>query len=346
MAIYKQAQIDKYIKKPDTTIKVFLVYGSNEGLQAEYVKSLTTAICPNIYDPFQVVYLNGADVNADSSTLMAEYASQSLLGGRRVIVIKDADNNLAKHIKTMLETINSDTLVIVSGAGFNKKSSLVTLAESREDMAVIACYEDRDEDVYTTVRNKLVENGYTIGSEALKILCARLSNDRKTNLGEIEKLITYMGGKKDIAVVDVETIVSDASSSTSDDVCYYAAGGDSEKAQKAFYKMINEGNEPISIVRNLTYHFSKLLTVLGYMENGETPDKAIYKLVPRIIFFREPAFKRQLSFWRKDKLLGVMDLLYKCERDCKTTNMPVEEIVSYTIMQISSAAAKLQRRSY
>ena len=346
MAIYKQAQIDKYIKKPDTTIKVFLVYGSNEGLQAEYVKSLTTVICPNIYDPFQVVYLNGADVNADSSTLMAEYASQSLLGGRRVIVIKDADNNLTKHIKTMLETINSDTLVIISGAGFNKKSSLVTLAESREDMAVIACYEDRDEDVYTTVRNKLVENGYTIGNEALKILCARLSNDRKTNLGEIEKLITYKKKKKDIAVVDVETIVSDASSSTSDDVCYYAAGGDSEKAQKAFYKMINEGNEPISIVRNLTYHFSKLLTVLGYVENGETPDKAIYKLVPRIIFFREPAFKRQLSFWRKDKLLGVMDLLYKCERDCKTTNMPVEEIVSYTIMQISSAAAKLQRRPY
>ena len=106
MAIYKQAQIDKYLKKPDMSVKVFLVYGSNEGLQAEYVKNLTAAVCPNIYDPFQVVYLNGADVNADSSALMAEYASQALLGGRRVIVIKDADNNLTKHIKTMLETIN------------------------------------------------------------------------------------------------------------------------------------------------------------------------------------------------------------------------------------------------
>lgn len=174
----------------------------------------------------------------------------------------------------------------------------------------------------------------------MKILCARLSNDRKTNLGEIEKLMTFMGGKKDIAVGDVERIVSDASSSSADDVCYYAAGGDSEKAQKAFRKMINEGSEPISIVRNLTYHFNKLLTVLGHMETGEPVDKAVYKLVPRIIFYREPAFKRQLGFWRKDKLLGVTELLYKCERDCKSTNMPAEEIVSYTIMQISSGGGQ------
>ena len=213
-------------------------------------------------------------------------------------------------------------------------------------MAAIACYEDRDEDIYSTIRNKLVENGFTIGNEALKILCARLSNDRKTNLGEIEKLITYMGSKKDISQSDIENCVSDTSASSSDDVAYYSAGGDSEKAQKAYRKMINEGNEPISIIRTLTYHFQKLLTVLSYVENGETIDKAIYKLTPRIIFFREPAFKRQLSFWKKDKLLGVIELLYKCEKDCKTSNMPVEEIVSYTIMQISSAASKMQKRTY
>lgn len=40
---------------------------------------------------------------------------------------------------------------------------------------------------------------------------------------------------------------------------------------------------------------------------------------------------------------SVLELLYKCERDCKTTNMPVPEIVSYTLMQISSAAARAGR---
>lgn len=344
--IYKQAQIDKYLKKTDLAIKLFLVYGNNEGLQAEYVRALTASICPDVFDPFQVVYFNCSDVLADTSALMAEYASQSLLGGRRVIVIKDADNNLTKHLKTLFDTVSSDTLIIVSAANLNKKSSLVVLAEGRDDMAVVACYDDRDEDVYSTVKNKLVDNGFTIGNEALKMLCARLSNDRKTNLGELEKLMTYMGTKRDIALDDIEKIVSDASASSSDDVAYCSANGDSAGAQKAFKKLINEGNEPISVVRTLLYHFQKLLTVLSYVENGETIDKAIYKLVPRIIFFREPAFKKQLSFWKRDRLLGVLDLLYKCERDCKTSNMPVEEIVGYTIMQISSAAAKMQKQMY
>lgn len=341
--IYKQAQIEKYLKKPEPGIKAFVIYGSNEGLQAEYVKNLTKTVCADIYDPFQAVYFSGSDVNADPGAMFAEYSSQSLMGGRRVIVIKDADNNLTKNLKAMLDSAESDTLVIISSGSLNKKASLVVLGEARDDMAVVACYEDRDEDIYSTVKNKLVENGFTIGNEAMKVMCSRFSNDRKSNLGEIEKLMTFMGTRRDIGVSDVEMAISDAAASSADDVCYYAAGGDSEKAQKAFRKMLNEGSEPISLVRNLTYHFSKLLTIIGYTENGETVDKAMYKLVPRVIFFRESSFKRQAAIWNRDKILGVLELLYKCERDCKTTNMPAEEIVSYTLMQIASAAARLSR---
>ena len=77
------------------------------------------------------------------------------------------------------------------------------------------------------------------------------------------------------------------------------------------------------------------------MEKGEPADKALYKLTPRIIFFRESSFKRQLSIWNKDRVFSLLELLYKAERDCITTNMPVTEILSYTVMQISSAAAKM-----
>lgn len=339
--IYRQQQIEKYLKKPDMNVKVFVIYGTNEGLQAEYVRSLTQTVCKDIFDPFQVVYFNGADVNSDSSIMFAEYASQSLLGGRRVIVIKDADNNLTKHVKTMLDTINSDTLVIISSASIVKKSSLVTTAESRDDMAVIACYEDRDEDIYSTVKSNLVSNGFTISTDALRILCARLSSDRKSNLGEIEKLITFMGTKRDISIDDINSVIADTSSSSSDDVCYYAASGDSEKAQKAFIKMLNEGNEPISLVRAMSYHFSKILTAISYMENGESLDRAVSKL--RIIFFREASFKKQVSIWKRDRVLTALELFYKCEKDCKTTNMPVREIVGYMLLTISSAAAKLSR---
>lgn len=338
---FKPVQIEKYLKKPDDVLRCVVIYGSNEGLQADYVKKFTAAISPDLYDPFRVVYLNASDINSDAGVLFGEYNGQSLMGGRRVIVVRDGDNNLTKTIKALFEDNLSDTLLIISSSSLNKKSSLVKLAEDSDNFAAIACYEDRDEDIYATARNKFVENGITISNEALQLLCARLSNDRLSNLGEIEKLITYMGDRKNVTIENIREIISDASSSSTDDICFAAAGGYTDKALAAYAKLVNEGNEPISLIRSLTYHFNKILTCLAHVENGDAVDKAVFKLQPRIIFFRESAFKRQVSIWPKDKVLSVLELLYKAERDCKTTNMPVEEIVSYTIMQISSAAKKL-----
>ena len=341
--IFKAAQIEKYLKKNDAAIKSFVIYGGNEGLVAEYVKKLTLSIAPDLYDPFCVVYLNAGDINSDAGVLFAEYTSRSLMGGRRVIVIKDADNNLTKHFKQMLDGTPSDTLVIAASTSLNKKSSLVALAESRDDMAAVACYEDRDEDVFATVRGLMSENGVTIGNEALQLLCSRLSNDRKTNVGEIDKLITYIGDKKNVTIDDVRNVIADQSSSNTDEVCFFTAGGYSEKSQAAYRKLMNEGEEPVAIVRAMWYHFARILTCLAAMEKGDTPEKAMQKLFPRVIFFRESAFKQQLALWSKERVFAVLELLYKCERDCKSTNMPVQEIVSYMLMQVASAALRARK---
>lgn len=267
------------------------------------------------------------------------------MGGRRVIIVRDADNNLMKQVKALFENSVSDTLVVIYSSSLNKKSSLVVWADAAEDAASVACYEDRDEDIFSAARAKFIENSITIGNEALQLLCARLSNDRKSTVGEIEKLITYIGDRRNVTIDDIKAVVSDQSSSNTDDVCYYTAGGNSEKSQKALQRLLNEGEEPVTIIRALSNHFNRLITCQSYMEKGETPDKAVDKLVPRLMFYRVSSFKRQLAIWPKDRLFSVMELLYKCERDCKTTNYPSHEILSYCLMQVSSAAAKLSKNA-
>jgi len=337
--IFKPAQIDKYLKKPDLGIKCFVVYGSNEGLIDEYVKGLIKTVAADIYDPFCTVYIN----EIDEGLIASEYNARSLTGGRRVVVIKDGTNDLTKMFKAILDGSKSDTLIIVSSTSFNKSSSLVKLAGDREDMAVIACYEDRDEDIYATVKAMLVENGFTIANEALQVLCTRLSNDRKTNLGELDKLITYMGESRNIATEDVLNVIGDSSASNTDDVCFYTALGEVVKSQKAFERLISEGTEPVSIVRALAMHFGRILQCKAGMEKGDTLEKAMGKLTPRVIFFREAGFKKQAMMWPKDRILNVLELLYKCERECKTTGMPVEEVASYCLLQIAGGAAKMAK---
>lgn len=337
--IYKQAQIEKYLKKPDDAVKCWIIYGSNEGLMSEYVKKITTSISPDMYDPFQVVYLTGEAVNADIGMLVGEYNSRSLMGGQRVIVIKDADNNLTKNLKAIFEDTKSDTLVIAYSLNLNKKSSLVKLGEENPNFALVACYEDRDEDIYASARSIFIENGLTINNEALQVLCARLSNDRKSNLSEIDKLITYMGSKKNITTEDIREVISDSSSLSSDDVCFSAASGIKDKTLQAYQKLLNEGVDSSMVLRAMVYHFNRLLSCMAIMEQGESLDRAVMKLVPRIIFFRETSFKKQMSIWNRERVFSVLELLSKCEKETRTTNMPVEELVSYALMQVASAAA-------
>ena len=88
------------------------------------------------------------------------------------------------------------------------------------------------------------------------------------------------------------------------------------------------------------YHLMKLLICQAGIENGETVDRAMQRLIPRIIFYRADAFKRQLSAWKRDKLLRGLEMLYAAEKDCKTTNMPAIEVVSMLLLRMAAAAKR------
>ena len=341
--IFKQPQIDKFIKNPDIKYRAVVLYGSNEGLIAEYANSFIKSISADIFDPFLTAYFEMDKISSDKSILVAEYNAQSLMGGRRVIIVKDADDSLTKLMPQILES-NSDSFLVITSTSLKKKSALVLMAEENDNLICVPCYEDRDESIYTSARQKFIEEGYTINQEALQLLCSRLSADRKTNVGEIEKLITYVGNKKDISVQDVLAVTGDLSTLGVDDLVFATALGDAKKALNSYDKLIKEGMEAISILRNLYYHFYKLIQCKGYMESGLNISSATAKMRPPLIFFRKTSFEEQLYFWQKNKLFEVILLLYKAERDCKTTNMPVEQIVGFTIMQICSAAKKLRNR--
>ncbi len=342
--IYKQAQIESYLKKPDMAIKAVLLYGQNEGLIAEYIKKLVLTVSSDLYDPFAVVYLNWDDVKGDIGALVSEYNSQSLMGSRRVVVLKDADNNLAKPLAEMLENSKSDTLLVIGGgASLNSRSGLVSLANTEKYMAAVACYEDRDENIASSARALLLERGITFPNDAFMLLCARLSNDRKSNVNEIEKLVTYVGSKKHFEVDDVRAVVFDQAISGIDDLCFYTFSGVKLKALNSLKYLLNEGVEEVQIVRALTRHVNKLLDGKVHIESGVSSLDAAKKVLPKNMFYRYDMAAAQLSRWSKERLFDVMELLYKAEKDCKTSNMPTKEALSYVVLTLLSAAAKLMR---
>lgn len=339
---FKPQQIDSFCRNPNLDIKCVILYGNNEGLIADLQKKCAKAVCENLDDAFRCCTLNMDNISDGGQEVYAEYYAQSLMGGRRAILVKNANNDLTPVLKNIIPEIKSENLLVVSSAVYNTKSALIAWAKDRNDVIIVGCYEDRDIDMASVAQSMLREKGLAIDVPTLQVLASRLSPDRKVNQGEIDKLAVYLGDRKTVSVEDVCLIVSDVAGASFEDLCYNVAEGNVLNACNIFNRLIKEGEEPATLIRQISYHFSKLLACVAQMEDGKTTSETITSLRPPLIFYRKNSFIAQLSIWKKERILSALNMLYECERDCKTTNLPAEECASYTIMRLAGAVKKIK----
>lgn len=140
----KPEQVEGILKSLPPQIRGVVIYGSNEGMISTLSQQFVKAVSPDVYDAFHVSYLEMSDISSDVGTLYAEYNAQSLMGGRRVVVIKEATNLLTKPLKEMLSSSRSDSLLVITSSSLKTKDSLAVMAKDESDFYGIGCYDDRD----------------------------------------------------------------------------------------------------------------------------------------------------------------------------------------------------------
>lgn len=338
----KPEQVEGIIKSLSPNIRGVVIYGSNEGMISTLAQQFIKAISSDIYDAFHVSYLDMSDISSDIGALYAEFNAQSLMGGRRVVVVKDATTSLAKPLKELLDSSASDNLIVITSSSLKTKDSLVNMARDEACLYGIGCYDDRDTDISQFANKFVSSNGFSIDDIAFHVLCSRLSNDRKISLNELDKLITYMGNRKEITIEDIRTVISDTGAASQEDLSYFVAQGAIEKAINSYNRLIFEGENPVTIIRAISYHFMKLLDCAIKMEEGKTAEKVVDALRPPLIFFRKGAFISQLKVWNKNRILNALNLLYQTERECKTTDLPSEQIASFAIIRIANGVKRFR----
>ena len=213
---YKEPDIARFLKAPDQKIRCVVLFGTNEGMIADLAQKFALTVCSDLNDAFCVGTLETEAVEKDAGLLFGEYNAVSLMGGRRVVFLKNANNNLTKIIKQLFEQSTSDAMLIITSNTLNTKSSLVTYLKDEAFAAVIGCYDDREENITSAVRSFFIGQNITISPDAMQLLCRRLSADRKASMGELEKLQTYIGNRKNVTLDDVFKADQEARSYTAE----------------------------------------------------------------------------------------------------------------------------------
>jgi DNA polymerase-3 subunit delta len=332
--------IESFVARPNPIARVIVVYGPDQGLVSERSVIMAKTVIKDLNDPFNVVTLTTDQLLDDPVKLNDEAFAQSLMGGNRLIFIRDGADALTPLLKEYLKEPSRDTLVIVEAGELGTKSSLRALAEKVENATAVPCYVEDERDLTKFLQNAAKDAGYGIDRDALAALAGSLIGDRAVARGEFEKLITYKLSDTDktIHLADVEACMGDVRSRTFDELVNAVGMGDANRMAASLAALSREQTASVAILRTVQGHFRRLYQVHLKMDAGADAKAAMKSLQPPVFWKYEDMFVSQLRRWPRPRIENLLNALNNVEAQTKQTAMPAETITAQILLKTARAA--------
>ena len=328
-------QTDAFLRAPDPTARGILIYGPDEGLVRERADMLAHTVVEDLSDPFLVAEITPAALRAEPTLIADEAAAIALTGGRRVVRVRDAVDAMAGALEIFLDDSPGDALVIVQAGALGARAALRKLFESAANAAAIPCYADDAQSLDRLIHATLAAREITVNPDAAAYLGANLGADRGVSRAELEKLALYVGKGGAVSLDDAMASVGNSSAVSLDNVVMAAASGDGFTADQALTRSYQEGANPVSVLRALGRHLTRLQLARAKIDDGASADSAMKALRPPVFFKLAASFRGQLHNWNARKLVTAFGLILEAERQCKQTGAPAEALCGRAVLQIS-----------
>ena len=318
-------QVENYIKKiADEKISGCLLYGPEPTITRFRFEVVAKKIVNDLADPFLVSQLSSEKIKEDKAILTDEFYSIAMLGGRRLIMIKDCDAHTVQALKILLSDPQygrkSDNFILIQGGDMDKSSALRKLVEESQFLMAIPCYEEDATSLRKSISELFVENDIMVEGEIINLMAKNLGKDRNLIVNEINKIKNYLGDEKKLSLEIFKKITSSNQDENLQDFAVQFASKNYEwcflRAEKAF----EGGNESILLVRNLINYFSKLYNAKVSIENsGKSIEEAVKSA--QIFYKIEADFRRNLQSLSLKFIAKSLQSFEKLEINLKKGNI-------------------------
>lgn len=330
-----------FLKQPDKQSKAVLLYGPDSGLVRERSRIIADTILGKNADPLNRIELNGAQLKTDPALLLDELNSMSLMGGRRVVILRDPVEKIEPVIKSAFEGFKGTTFLIIEADELAATSALRKLFEKENHLAAIACYHEDNRALEDVIRSVFSKYGLQVTHDAMLHLIANLGNDRAVTQSELEKIALYMGAEKEVTLPIVSKLTDSNADESVEDLCHAIASCKAATADKLLHHLLHDGTQPVAIIRSLIRYFQRLDLVQGHVQAGNSREQAITMLRPPVFFKSVDIIKNALAHWDAGRISYCLNLLLRTEKELKSGLLPPELIISNAMLAIHSIQQKV-----
>ncbi len=321
-----------FLRRPGNC-RVVLLFGDDVGMIRHRAEELIRAVAGSLDDPFLVAELARDRLDR----LPDEAASVPLIGGRRVVRVRDASDAATGPVQTVLNS-HAQALVVLEAPGIATRSRLRTLLEAASDGVAIGCHPEEGRALEETTRRVLGAATVGIDQDALAWLTGQLGADQVSTHAELEKLALYAGPNGRVDMDMAMHCVGDAAGLSLDDALFAATAGDLATADRALELAVAEGAAPMGVLRGGLIHLQRLYRARLLMETGMSAGDAAKAVRPPVFFRRIGPFTKALSLWSSASLAVAMAGLSQAERNCKRTGAPDLTLSRHAVLTLARRA--------
>jgi DNA polymerase-3 subunit delta len=338
------AAIEKFLMRPEKAIRAVVVYGGDEGLVRERAARLGKSVVDDLNDPFRVAVLTAEAIAADPSLLADEAAAMSLMGGRRLVRIRDGSDKITKSVAALLDGPGGDSLTVIEAGDLSVRSSLRKLVEAAAAAAALPCYVEDEAGLTRTLEGQIREAGKAIDQDALGLLAASLVGDRMVARGEVHKLLLYLGGERTITRRHVEETVVDGAALGLDDAIRAAMDGNFASLDRCLDRLAGEGASGVGMLRMTQTHLRRLHLTRARIDAGTPLDRALSQLQPPLFYKARDAFAADVQRWPLPRIQAALDRLVDAEARSKRTGANDALLAADALLAVGRMSAGLRTR--
>ncbi|NUY39516.1 DNA polymerase III subunit delta [Wolbachia endosymbiont of Litomosoides brasiliensis] len=322
------SKVKKFLEKPDALSGV-LLHGSDNSRVDFFAQEIVTSL-----SKYSVQVMDFAMVNKSPGLLLSELVNISMFTNKKLIKLINVAGSISKELESVLDYNASDRYIIMIATDLSYNSTIKSYAKNSKTFGVISCYKDNSSNLYGIISSYLKQNNIKYKNEVICYLQSYFNYSKMPIHSELEKLVLYLGERKDLKPADIELCLSTSSNDyvTLDNLCSAIANKDMANFIKiSDALMLQENFSPIGLIRIISNYFLRLENVLLSIQGGMNEQAAIDQLNPPLFFKQLQSFKSHLKVFQLSELKKILEGLMNLEVACRKTDLDHRMIFQHAL---------------
>jgi DNA polymerase-3 subunit delta len=313
---------------------VYLLYGEEDLLVEEALDAILVSALEGGDRTFNLDVLGGAE--ADGRDIVARASSFPMAGGRRVVVVRDADR-LSLHDLELLaayvaEPSPSTCLILVAVKPDMRKKPFTAIKRSGGALECKRLYEDK---IPSWITETVRKGGGRIEPEAAKLLAAYIGTSLREIRNELDKLFIYIGSRKEINAVDVSALVGMSKEYSPFELQKAVGRRETARAMRILEEILRGGGGAPLVIATMTNYFLTLWKLHDPQVRGVSGKDQAAQARVHPFFIQE--YHEALGFQSPAACERALLLLAEADEQSKSGTYDARQVMESLIVRLCGA---------